>query len=398
VLRHLTFRSVASSFCGACALVFLTINSIILARGAGRWAVSEWDRVSYMIVAATVPWVIALMPFLLAVTFRRGRRLTWPTVWTWVIAGVWVVFVAYNILGAGGAMNFIRTDVLSTRKDSAVRARDLTAEREQLVALRAAIPKETRPGRLLRPLLEAEQAKPMWDATEGCREPGSASARKFCGAYAKLASEMGAAEEIDRLTAAIAVLDKQSAAVGTVSEVVDPAAQFWAAWTGMSLERVQAVIPLATPIVLELGSMVFLSFALLLAGFQGHRQVVLGGQNAPLPRPLAAETGGAVAAGPTALAPAALPPPRHSEDPVTRGKELAAWFFAECTRPVASGGLPEQRWYALYEEQCAKSNSTPIDLDEFRALANAHGAVPVLIDGVWIYKLVLPHVPREGAA
>jgi hypothetical protein len=387
VLHYLGFRYVAAAFCGACALLFLTVNSIILARGAGRWAVHEWDRVSYMAIAATVPWIIALMPFLLAVTVRRGRRWGWPTVWTWVILGVWVVFIGYNILGAGGAMNFTRSDVLSTRKRDVGRATDTAKERQRLVALRDAIPVETRPAALLEPLAAAERAKPLWRATDDCREPGSPSARKFCASYAKLASELGAAQELTRLTAEIAALDKHATA--DVVGIVDPSAQFWSYWTGASIERVQAMLPLATPIVLELGSMVFLSFALLLTGFRGHRQVVLGGS--PQPHPLAAETGEAV------LLPA--PPPRAVVvDPITRGRELASWFFAECTRPVASGGLPEGDWYRLYQEQCEKSNDVPVALEEFRALARKAGAVVTVVDGVTYYERVLPLVPREGAA
>lgn len=386
MLQYLNFRYIAGAFCGAWALLFLIVNSAILARGAARWALSDWDRLSYMAIAATVPWVIALMPFLAAVTLRQGKRWRRPTVWTWVISGVWAVFVVYNILGAGGAMNFMRTDVLSTRQHDASRAKDMTGERERLVAGRAAIPKETRPAPMLRPLVAAEKAKPAWEATDGCREPGSASARKFCGSYAKLASELGAAEELARLTVAIAAIDKASA--GAVVDVVDPAAQFWSAWTGMSVERVQAIIPLATPVVLEIGSMVFLSFALLLTGFQGHRHVVLG-ENVPRSALLVAEPGEAVTAG--VRVPPALPP--RYDDPVSRGRELAAWFFSECTRPVPSGGLPEAKWYAAYEAECRKSNDAPVLLEEFRALARRHGAVVTVIEGQVLYERVLPLIP-----
>ncbi len=393
MLRHLTFRNLAAAFCGSAAILFLTINSIILARGAGRWAVSSWDAFSYMLIAGTVPWIIALMPFLFAVTWKRGRRMGRPTLWSLVMLGVWLIFVGYNVLGAGGAVNFTRTDVLATRKHDASRAAETAQERARLVALRDAIPSTTRPAALLRPLLEAEQAKPAWEWTERCREPRTGSQRKFCGAYAALASELGAAEELDRLTAQIAALDRQATGTGLV-DVVDPAAAFWTYWTGAQVETVQAVIPLATPIVLEIGSMVFLSFALLLAGFRGHRDVLFN----EVPRSIAhpAEQGEAAAGQTGATLTPALPPPFR--DPVSRGRELAAWFFSECTRPVLSGGLPEDRWYALYAEQCERSNDKPIPLEEFRALAQKHGARPVLIDGQWLYQRVLPLVPREGAA
>jgi hypothetical protein len=241
---------------------------------------------------------------------------------------------------------------------------------------------------MLRPLVAAEEAKPAWEATDGCREAGSAYARRFCAAHAKLASELGAAEELARLTVAIAAIDKQASSAGVV-EVVDPAAQFWSAWTGMSTERVQAIIPLATPVVLEIGSMVFLSFALLLTGFQGHRHVVLGG-NVPRSALLVAEPGGAATAG--ALPPPPALPPRY-DDPVTRGRELAAWFFSECTRPVPSGGLPEAKWYAAYEGECRKSNDVPVVLEEFRVLARRHGAVVTVIEGQVYYERVLPLIP-----
>jgi hypothetical protein len=112
---------------------------------------------------------------------------------------------------------------------------------------------------------------------------------------------------------------------------------------------------------------------------------------------LAPAAQGEAAATATGVAVPALPSPQsRKRDPIAAGRQLAQWFFAECTRPaVGSGGLPEIKWYELYLFECSKSNDVPIPVEEFRALAQRAGAVLISVDGEWFYQRVLPLVPTE---
>jgi hypothetical protein len=93
----------------------------------------------------------------------------------------------------------------------------------------------------------------------------------------------------------------------------------------------------------------------------------------------------------------ALPPPQGASQDALRSRQqqLARWFFAECARPVSSGGLPEEQWYALYSEVCARSRDVPLPVEEFRAIARKRGAVVTVVDGRTFYERILPLMPDE---
>src|SRR5690349_20373966 len=103
----------------AIGCTFIAWNSLILSRGAARWAFSWWEAVAYGSVAATVPWVLAAMPVLIAISWKPGKRFGRPTLATAIGCGVWVMFAGYNLLGAGSAISMVRSDVVSDRKHAA---------------------------------------------------------------------------------------------------------------------------------------------------------------------------------------------------------------------------------------------------------------------------------------
>ncbi|MBX9587882.1 MAG: hypothetical protein K2X43_01165 [Hyphomonadaceae bacterium] len=380
VLRKITFRHVAGAGCLAAAILFLVIDSNILARGAARYAVSEWDKVSFGAVAATVPWIIAIMPFLFAITWKPGKYIGRPSTWTLAIAVVWITFVAYNIFGAGGSISFTRTDVLSARKFEASRERDTAKRRENLQAQLDQIPPSTRAPAAVEGLMAAERAKITWKHSEQCRGPSTGRERVFCAAYAKLSSELGQAKMRDKLSADLLAIDDSRAVAGWVAEVVDPMAQFWSGVTGWSELSVQRWAPIATPVVLQLGSWIFLSFALILFGFTGHRNTLFGRETA---HAYAVQSGG----GAPARTLTATSPRRF-----INATQFVAEWFAEHARPVSHGAVAEENWYALYSKECALSGIVPVEVETFRAVAEKHGAKVTSIDGKFYYQRVLPLV------
>lgn len=373
------------AFCALAGMVFLAINSNILARGAARWALSDWDKLSYGAVAATVPWVIAIMPFLIVASLKPGRRMGRPSLWTIVGCGIWLAFAAYNLLGAGGAISLTRSDVVSSRKHDASAQSSAADRRAKLAQQRDAIPSSTRPAELIKPLVAAQKASPWWGYTESCREPSNTRERKFCGELSKLESELGAALMLADLTKQIEALDGRFEQSGPVAEIIDPQARFIATVTGLREQQVQDWLPLATPIVLELGSMTLLGFAFMLFGLN-HREL-LGKSDAMQD---VAHYAVGVPAPPTTSHFAPVPN-------VTRQQQLAVWFFGQCVRPVAEGSLPESVWYQHYKEVCARSNDVPMPLESFRRVALKYVPTIKPVDGQVYYLGVLPLIPARAA-
>lgn len=392
---RLTFRTGMGAFFALVGFVFLVISSVILARGAARWALSPWDKLAYGTVAASVPWVIALMPFLVAATWRRGRWTGRPTLWTLAGCAIWLCFVGYNLLGAGGAVSFTRADAMAGREHDASTVKNLKDSRQRYTTLLDAIPAATRPTESVEPLIAAQKISPWWGYTEGCRTQSNAKERRFCTDYQKLEAELGAAKEQARLTGLIAEIDGKLLAEGAVADVIDPQAKFIAHVMGWSEERVQEWLPLATPAILELGSITLFGFAILLLDLS-HSSIFFGERAPPTqaPAPAVAVAAGAAAPLPVVQASPAAPVPNAA---LTRQVELARWFFANCVRHVASGSMPEQQWYAHYVEICARSNDVPLPVESFRRIAAPYIPSIVQIEGQVYYQRVLPLLPANAA-
>lgn len=371
-------RYAVGGLCGAIGILFLSINSVILARGAARWALSSWEQIAYGSVAATVPWVIACMPLIVAMSWRPGKRIGYPSLWTLVGLAIWLVFAIYNLMGAGGAISGVRSDVVSSRTHDATAQQALISRRSNLQAQLDSIPKATRPADVIRPQIEAARASPWWQYSESCQEVSKPRERKFCEQYRKLESELGAAIQQTKLTAEITELDQQFSASGPVAEIIDPEARFYARVTGLSEQAIQEWLPLRTPIVLELGSMTLLGFAFMLFGVS-HRTVLQRADRWAEPMPIRrAEPSGKIA-------------------DLSRQLELAVWFFRECTRRYPQGSLQEVEWHRHYVDVCSKSNDVPLPLEAFRRIARNYVPHIKEVDGKIYYLGALPLIPQEVA-
>ncbi len=386
-LRRLTVKDAIAAFLVLVAFVFLLIDSNILARGAARWADGALDQFSYGLVAFLVPWVVAVCPFVTIILWRMRHR-----VWAAVVCVMWAMFVAYNVLGAGGAIAMIRADVISIRKQEVTVHSGDVSRRANLQRQLDDIPKGTRqPGQVEASLVK-ERASPWWQHSNQCKDASNPRERKFCGAYALLEGELAAARALVALTAQIDAIDAKIGAAGAVATVADPVATFVAGWIGTSEQRAQNLLPLATPVVLMFGSIFILAIVLQMYGID-HAVVaskaMSGGNRAPQSLSVATATRGK---------PLQVVTSRVNDVPLTRQREFAVWFFSNCTTPMAAGNMPESHWYQHYQECCLRQQDKPMSVEAFRELARKYIPSISEIDGRWFYFGALPLVPTKVPA
>lgn len=369
----LWFRYAMGSFTLGCGIIFLFINSNILARGAMRWAQAGWDQYAYATVAALCPWIIAIMPFAIAacVVLRR---------WGWCSMAVllYAVFTAYNWIGAGGAVAIIRNDVVSEHRHVQKTERGREDRRKALVTQRDAIAAGTRPVAQLEGLQAAERAKALWTATDRCEEAKGGRQRAFCTAYAALVAEAGAARRLEELDGQIAAIDGALEKDGPVTIKSDPQVEMLAwllGWSGMTAAAIEKWLPLATPTILELGAMFLLGLSFMLFGWN-HKLMILGREYADKTPRVPKGKGGASA------------PPN-----LTAQLELAEWFFRECARPAEIGSMPETKWYGLYEQLCRSQSDAPLPVEAFRRIARKANIVVGEVGGQIVYQKYLPYMP-----
>lgn len=368
------FRNIIGIFCAGVGVVFLAINSGILARGAAKWGYDYWEQISYGAVAATVPWVIAIMPFLIVLSLKPGKKRQRPSTATLVGCAIWLAFVAYNLIGAAGSVAAVRDEVLSYREHAATNQQADRQTRKRLSEEYDAIPRH-RPAGTVAPLLAAEKNKPFFEQTQKCTDIRKGRDQRLCAALTALESELASAKRAGEIQAALTNLDRRIAGSAPASIKVDPQARIIASFTGWSEDWVSDRLPIATPIILELGSMTLLYFAFVLMGYTHASTLQLPvrasrGQERPAPP------------GPSTL---------------TSQTQLCEWFFRNCTRPHAEGALPESTWYEHYQAVCKESGDTPLPLASFRRFAEKFIPNISQIDGVTYYRQVLPYLPRRVA-
>lgn len=381
-LAWFNFRHIAGLLMLAVACWFMAVNSGILYDGASRYALTEGAKLRYGSVAATIPWVLGLMPFLVALTWVpaamcKMRPFTWvgrPSTWTVPIVAVWALFLAYNTFGAGGSVAFVRSDVVSSRNEQVDKTQSSKKRRDSLQAELDDLAKaKVRSPAAVEALMATERARNQWEWSENCRLPTSGAEKKFCANYNNLKGELAQAQRRDRLETQLGEVSGKAQVAGWV-ETADPLAHFWSGMLGVDESTVARYAPIATPIVLEVGSWVFLGFALILLGFQGHRDVISG---APV---LHASSGGSRGSQPAPAVSATSSPTF----------QFADRWLSDTARPVQTGSLEEGQWYSLYSQQCASLNVVPIALTDFRALAEARGIKVTTIDGRAFYQRWMP--------
>lgn len=389
-LKTLSIKDAVCLFLVGVAFACLLIDSRILAAGAARWAESPIDRISFSIVAFIMPWVVAVTPFVVIMLWRTRHF-----IWAIVACFVWCVLVTYNVIGAGGAIAMIRSDVIAVRKhDATIHGADLDT-RENLAAQRKnAMANNPRQVSALRPLIEQQKASPWWGYSDGCKDVSKPKERKFCTAYQALVSELGAAEALVSLTAKIEAIDAKMQAAGAVSDDVDPAARFVAAWTPVSAATAQSLLPLGTPIVLLMISITMLG--IVLAMQDSSHGALLGAMtgNSEIRKPRI-DSAISASRGKPLLAVAS----RGKDAVITRQREMAVWFFQECARPLTEGSMLESDWYRHYQDFCRAANDTPMTIASFREIAGRVEFLEIAeVAGHVRYFGALPLVPTKVAS
>ena len=380
-------KQAIGAFCGCAGLLFLCINAVILSRGASKWGFDPTEKIAYGAVAATVPFVIASMPFLIHASWKPGRRFGRPSLLTLIGAGIWLVFVAYNLAGAAGSVALVRDDVVSTRKHAANNLQADEAMRERLTKELDAISRY-RPAGAVAPLLATKKSSQEWDRTEKCTDIRRSKDQKFCSEVTGLEAELASAKRALELTDALAAMNNKLEIKASVSERVDPQAAIIAMFTGWEEGWISTRIPILLPIVLELGSMTLVYFAFVLLGFS-HRAALAAAPAVKAP---------AAAGNYFQQARAAIIAAAPATGTLTRQRELAEWFFRECVRPATAGAMPEVVWYRHYQEVCRQHNDTALPIASFRRFAEQCECLDVKdVDGVATYVGALPYVPRRAA-
>lgn len=393
-MRNITFGTALGGILLAIGGMFAIIDSVILFKGWGAYGLDWADKLSYGLSAGSIPYVVAIYPFVWWVMWLRGR---WRAVFPLAVAGlVYVVLIAYSVVGAMGSIATQRSQVVAEKSASRDNLDALKSQRDRYRNELGWIQKHRPPAQV-----EAEIAKAkinrQWEWSEQCRQPTNGNQRKFCTELSALQGELAAARQSEVIHRKIDALSESIEGRAVVGEKADPMAAslvFWLRKAGVDVSESEATLslPITTPVVLLMGEMVFIWFGFILLGID-HKKLL-----AIPPREPVAGHGEAVALGRSVAVPALPPPPVPAANALTRQRELCAWFFQTYTRPAPDGSLAEADWHKLYSEVCARSHDKPLSVAEFRLIAKRY--VPSLkeIDGVTFFRGVLPDMKKESAA
>lgn len=385
------FRVVCGIICALISVAFLSVNTIMLARFGMRMGADEIEQWSQAVIAGTIPWVLAILPFILMSTWvpnrmtmdRRGRmrrRRARPSFATLGAAALYVVFVAVNFVGGIGVMAVARQQVHGKAQSAGNEEQRLSERRSDLNKQLAAI-SQYRPVDEVQALISRQQQHPFWRDTNQCAKDGDAIKnrryRNYCAELDMLAAELGRGRSGDKIRQQIAEVDTSLSNPARQQVMADDAqASVLAYYAGMDENRVRLMLPLMWPLLLELGSMLMAYFALKLFRISHHTLVDQPVGSSPyvppthqLPPPTRRGTDQQGADEPIVLTATAVPAP--SEDPV-RQRAVFDQFWAQRVRRVEGGQVPEATFYAHYQTMCAQFQVTPYDLETFRRLSAGH--------------------------
>jgi hypothetical protein len=375
--------------------VFLTINSVILGHAASKLTQSMWDTYAYTTVAVLVPWIIAIVPFVIVAAYKLRH-------WGWgsVAVLLYVVFVGYNWTAAGGAVALVRGEVIDKRAYEHRTEQRREDRRTGLVQQRAAIPAGTRPEAAVRGLIEREQAKPLWEQSGKCRDASNRRERDYCQGLAALRAELGAAQQLAKITSDLEELDGKLEASGPTAGIADiealQLATIICAIPPYCDEEKAAVKvarwkPLMLPTVLELGAMFLMGFGIVCLGL--NHKVLMGFGEA------GTQDAGQADGGSGSRPRASAPPLKRTDIPQADWQvELCTWFFANCARPVGDNVPPmtEAQWYRVYSTMVQQQGDMPLTVMQFARVAEKFVTVK-LIGGQTYYAGVLPLTPAKAA-
>lgn len=409
------FRIVCGSATGLAAAGFLAANTVILSRYGWRVGEDETEKLINAIVAGQVPVVLALMPFILAITWRPGHwRDTRNGRPKWVrgrpspiaILGLllWSVFVVFNFMGAIGSIASQKHDYVDRRegiKDDAKRWKEARTDKaKQLAQI-----KEDRPPDKIQAEIDSMKLHRFWRATDGCRENEvkSRDHQKFCRDFKLQSGAISTATLSTKLRADIEDLDRRlesrEAHIGSADPQSDTLASYASMLSGRSVDAamVRTVQPLVWFLLLELSCMFLLYAALKFFGMQ-HTDLYDHAEPAPvhqrsLPRPRS--VAGMMRASDAAEAVETIPLVSSGtiavSDPALQ-RAIYDRFWAECIRPLPGGKETLLNIYATYRAYCSRpsNRSEPYPYNDFARLLPERFRDGSEVNGVlWVLGLVL---------
>lgn len=411
------FRRVCGAACALIAFVFLTVNTVMLARFGMRMSHDETEQWLQAAIAGSVPWVLALLPFILMSTWvpsrvvhdRRGRskyKRGRPSFATLGAMSIYVVFVAFNFVGGIGVMAVARQQVAGKAKDAGREEKLLTDKRADLQKQLDAIG-AYRPVEEVEALIKRQQQHPFYVRTNQCSADGGAiisrPQRNFCAELDTLRAEAARGKKGDSVREQIASVDLNLAnPVRSLAMADDAQASVIAYNFGVDEARVRFLMPLMWPVLLELGSLFFAYYSLRMFRVD-HRTLVdmpTDVHYVPPSRQLAPPRPSQVRRAldnldreDDAPRPLVAHPVPVFEDPQLQRAVFDA-FWATRVRRVESGQVPEATFYAHYQALCAQRQVAPYNLGTFRRLSAEHvGDAAIEMGGTrWYCRLTVTDV------
>lgn len=403
------FRVVCAVACAFVAIVFLAINSMMLYRFGYRMGNDEEERIAYALIAAVVPWALALLPFVLMSTWvpartvlakgRMKRKRGRPSIAFFAALALYAMFFAANFVGGVGVMATARQKVAGAADDARSEKSRLDDTRKRITADLSAIA-AYRPVDEVTALISRQEQHRFWRDTDQCsKREGAITGKaqtKYCADHDMLVAELGRGRKGDELKGKLAAVDLslsnpiRSTLVAEDAQIPTLARNF-----RVSEESVRMALPLMWPTLLELGSLMMTYFALKLFRI-GHESLVDIPHDAvivPAARQLTAE--------PTPMKrvlqaidieeppPTAKPGTLQAEDPVHQ-REAFDYFWAHRMRRLESAQTPEATIYSHYQALCAQRGVTAFNLATFRRLSAQHVRATVEMNGLQLYCHVLP--------
>lgn len=378
------------------AVIFLVANSVILGMFGYKFGHGEWGKLLFAVVAGSVPWALAPHLHVMAAKRRTFGKRQWfrGILGTIPFIVIYVLFVAYNVLGGTGATAFARTEAADDRKHMIGETKRLEDQRTALKGQLDAISKH-RPADAVEAFLNKTKLHPFWKATDECRsEITNKSRRNYCAEIDTLIAEKASAIEAKALLAKIADIDvKLGDSKRSVSQS-DPQVEFLRSMTGLTDEQVMMILLLATPLILEAGALYWGKQALELLGVHIHIETV----EAVIPpaRRLAPPDRMRMAMAAAGVEPIQLLPDEQrgklpEADPSLQ-RAIYERFWAEMTRPVPNGREGAIAVYRAYQSFCdhPSNRCPPVDFATFARMSGERGIETLELAGVvwWLGFLV----------
>lgn len=378
------------------ALIFLVANSVILGMFGYKFGHGEWGKILFAVVAGSVPWALAPHLHVMAAKRRTFGKRQWfrGAMGTIPFIVIYILFVAYNVLGGTGATAFARTEAADERHHVIGETKRLEDQRTALKSQLDAITKH-RPKDAVEAFLNKTKLHPFWRATDECRsEITNKSRRNYCAEVDTLIAEKASAVKAESLLTQIAGIDaKLGDSKRSVSQS-DPQVEFLRGMTGLSDQQIMMILLLATPLILEAGALYWGKQALELLGV--HIHIEQADPIIPPQRRLASPDRMRMAMTAAGVEPIQLLPDEQrgklpEADPAYQ-RAIFERFWAELTRPLPNGRESAVAVYQTYRAFCdAPANRCPtLDFSSFARMSGERGILTIETAGVvwWLGFLV----------